>query len=330
MKIHWYLPLKLDHEQDLSSSALASIRLRAYPSILGLKAAGHAVSFGDSCDYQANVGAAIIGKLGAPDEVPQRQQSWSREILQLKQNGTKIIFDYTDHHLGINSNMSEFYRKNIRLADFIITPSPRMGELVSEYSACQVFQIPDGIEVKSISPRINHNKIPHGLWFGAKSNLPYLFSFLEKLPVGVEIKLTLLTDQKGIDITRSIAVKTAGKVSVQLALWSLENMITEAMKCDFCVIPSSISDLRKAGAGSNRLMTAFSLGLPVAASRISAYQPFSDYFFDIDSPDLGDFFANPGRWHPIVSEAQRKLVPDYYGENIGIRWASVFDSMFAP
>ena len=90
-----------------------------------------------------------------------------------------------------------------------------------------------------------------------------------------------------------------------------------------------MSDLRKAGAGSNRLMTAFSLGLPVVASKISAYQPFSDYFFDIDSPDLADFFANPGRWHPIVSEAQRKLVPDYYGENIGIKWASVFDSMFA-
>jgi len=329
MKIHWYLPLKLDREQDLSSSALASIRLRAYPSIIGLKAVGHAVSFGDSCDYHANVGAAIIGKLGAPDEVRHREQRWSKEISQLKVNGAKIIFDYTDHHLGINSNMSEFYRNNIRLADLIITPSPKMSELISEYSACQVVQIPDGIEVKSISPRINHNEIPHGLWFGAKSNLPYLFSFLEKLPARAEIKLTLLTDQKGIDITRSTAIKSAGKVSIKLVLWSLENMMTEAMKCDFCVIPSSSIDLRKAGAGSNRLMTAFSLGLPVVASKISAYQPFSDYFFDIDSPDLADFFANPGRWHPIVSEAQRKLVPDYYGENIGIKWASVFDSMFA-
>jgi hypothetical protein len=105
-------------------------------------------------------------------------------------------------------------------------------------------------------------------------------------------------------------------------------MMTEAMKCDFCVIPSSSSDLRKAGAGSNRLMTAFSLGLPVAASKISAYQPFSEYFFDIDSPNLPDFFANPEGWHPIVLEVQRKFVPDFYRENIGIMWASVFDSMF--
>lgn len=64
MRIHWYLPTKTSEISDLQNSNLASIRLRALPSIRGLKKKGLEVSHGEENNPDKRLNVAIFGKLG--------------------------------------------------------------------------------------------------------------------------------------------------------------------------------------------------------------------------------------------------------------------------
>ncbi len=326
MNIHYYLPLQTSFD-ELQKNELASIRLRAAPAIAGFLNKGHAVTFGSYCPNNNNLDIAIFGKLGSPENVPQRVNLWSNEIRFLKNIGTRIVMDYSDHHLGIVSNQTNFYKKNINLADFVTVPSKKMAELVEPFSKAIIQHIPDAIEFDTLPPR-KLNKTPKKiLWFGAKSNLKYLFTFIEKLKFDDPITIDVLTDAKGIAIFKSTSLQSKSKIHINLNLWSLHKMVETALISDICIIPSDPLDIRKNGVGANRLITALALGLPVAASNVNSYAEFSKHFVDINSSDLISLLKNPNLFHESVLSAQKTIVTQFNFSNIERIWCEFIERL---
>lgn len=320
LKIHYYIPVQSSFDQ-LRQHALASIRLRAVPAIAGFKKNGHTVTFGSNCPDIQGLDIAIFGKLGPPDEAFKRDIIWTNEVKFLKSNNTKIVLDYSDHHLGVISNQTDFYKKNIALADHICVPSKKMAELVNPFCNSPIHHITDAIEFETFAPRHVSQSPRKIFWFGAKSNLKYLFSFIEKLYFDEPVILNVLTDAKGIAIFQNTKLLSKTKLHVNLDLWSLDKMIDVALKSDICLIPSDQTDVRKNGVGINRLITALSLGLPVAASLVNSYSEFSNYFVDINSPELSLLMKNPESFHGQVISAQQNIVDQFKLENIETKWA---------
>jgi len=319
MRIHYYLPL-LSSFDELRKNELASIRLRSAPAIAGLLNKGHAVTFGSYCLNNKDLDIAIFGKLGTPENLPQREILWSNEIRFLKDIGTRIIMDYSDHHLGIVSNQTNFYKNNINLTDFVTVPSKKMAELVKPFSKAIIQHIPDAIEFDTVPPRKLNQTPKKILWFGAKSNLKYLFTFIEKLKFDDPITIDVLTDAKGLAIFESTSLQSKSKIQINLDLWSLHKMVETALVSDICIIPSDPLDIRKNGVGSNRLITALALGLPVAASNVNSYSEFSKYFVDIDSSNLNSLLKNPNLFHESVLSAQETIVNQFNFSHIERIW----------
>lgn len=324
MKIHYYLPLQTSFD-ELQKNELASIRLRAAPAIAGLLNRGYAVTFGSHCPNNNNLDIAIFGKLGSPENVPQRENLWSNEIRFLKNIGTRIVMDYSDHHLGIASNQTNFYKKNINLADFVTVPSKKMAELVEPFSKAIIQHIPDAIEFDTLPPRKLNQTPKKILWFGAKSNLKYLFTFIEELKFDDPITIDVLCDAKGIAIFKSTSLQSKSKIHINLNLWSLHKMVETALISDICIIPSDPLDIRKNGVGANRLITALALGLPVAASNVNSYAEFSKYFVDINSSNLNSLLKNPSLFHESVLSAQKTIVTQFNFSNIERIWCEFIE-----
>jgi len=272
---------------------------------------------------------AIFGKLGNPMEVLNRTSSWTNEIIKLKNEGTVIIIDYTDHHLSIASNMTKFYIDNIIYTDIITVPSPKMIENLQSFVSSNIILVDDAIEFSFIPPILKYNSIIEVLWFGAKSNLKFLLSFLEQLNYGnKQLNINLLTDIKGLEWLSALDLKSFINKNIKINpfIWSINNMIEISKKCDFCIIPSNPNDLRKSGAGTNRLMTSFALGLPVLASCLSSYKPYSEYFRDIQKCNIYDFVDDLENMYIVVANAQNKILQQFTNEFIGATWCNIIDN----
>lgn len=320
MRIHWYLPTKTSEISDLQNSNLASIRLRALPSIRGLQKKGLEVSHGEQNNPDKRLNVAIFGKLGDPIDVANRTIKWTEEIKKLKAQGVIIVIDYTDHHLLINSNMTRFYVDNINLADIVTVPSPKMIESLENLTKSKIVLINDAIEFDVIYPVKKNNIIKEVLWFGSKSNLKYLVEYLEKIELCSELNINVLIDKKGMQWLSATELKNKTKINIKSNIWSRVELVEVAKKCDFCIIPSDISDVRKSGAGANRLITSLALGLPVLATNLSSYKPYDEYYLDIEKNNIKKMIRNLDHMQNIVIQAQRNIIEEFTIEAIGEKW----------
>jgi hypothetical protein len=91
-----------------------------------------------------------------------------------------------------------------------------------------------------------------------------------------------------------------------------------------CLIPSDLNDPRKSGASSNRLITAFALGLPVSADLLESYAPFSSYFHNIRKEPLSIFFKNFALYLEKVGIAQGTIIPMFSEGVIAQKWRNLF------
>ena len=107
-KVYWLIPLNSDLGQLPSKSNLASIRLRSAVCINAFYSAGLSIGYGES--IPSDINKVVIGKIGAHD-ISIRATAWLRQISKAKGSGARIFLDYTDHHLGFNSSMREFYEQ---------------------------------------------------------------------------------------------------------------------------------------------------------------------------------------------------------------------------
>jgi len=97
-------------------------------------------------------------------------------------------------------------------------------------------------------------------------------------------------------------------------------MIKSADIVSGVIIPGDLEDDTKNGVANIRLITAFALGLPVAATKYNSYLEFENQFVNIDNQnEFNLFLENPSIFSGRVEVAQKKLIP-YTKEHIGLRW----------
>ncbi len=317
--IHFLLQGNDQSIESISSSNLASMRLRIGPAVCGLMDNGFKVTYGEVISNAPD--KVVVSKIGS-NNIQARQIHWLQQIERAKLSGTKIFLDYTDHHLGFSSSMTFFYQNVMSMVDVAITSSRRMKQNLSHFFSGHICLIEDAIEVSSqdVKPP---NKTTTLLWFGHASNIDSLINFLQHdFEVDNQIRLIILSNEAGLDYFSKYKFGT--EVEIQLGIWSLQTMIHASKNSDICIIPINNSDPKKNGASSNRLITALALGLPVAAGNLDSYSEFHHYFIDIHGPEFSKLLRNPAIFHDQVRLAQREVVPKFAVDTIKSKWVTLF------
>jgi hypothetical protein len=315
--IHFLLQTSDENIEAIFKSNLASMRLRIGPAIRGLVDHGEKVTFGENIAKQSD--KVVITKIGS-NNILARQNQWLQQIENAKIAGAKIFLDYTDHHLGFESSMSDFYRNVLSKVDVATTSSRRMQQSLALYYPGVIEFIEDAIEFLPQNTK-PVNKPTTLLWFGHASNIEYLITFIKSgLKAGDQVRLIILSNEAGLQYFSAANLTSKAEIQIQLGLWSPEAMAHASKLADACIIPVDIDDPKKNGVSSNRLITALALGLPVAASALDSYKDFEKYYVDINGEEFGALIKDPSLFHDRVKLAQLKIVPKFSAQNIASKW----------
>jgi hypothetical protein len=306
---------------ELDQHHLASVRLRSAVCIRALKHRRCCGLVGEG--FAKNLDVILIGKIGS-DQVGIRAEKWIKELRRLRSQGTRVVIDYTDHHLSGKGLLGQFYRDLFQMADALVVPSQAMRTLVRSLFQEHIEVIPEPLEVP-ITPWAS--RVPSGLtralWFGHGTNLPYLIEFLldwdQRYP---DIFVDLYSNREALQALARQNIQLPPGVRVDASVWSLAAVQEAAKLAEFCILPAGLDDPRKAGASANRLLTALALGLPVAADLLPAYSDFKDYFVDIRSPEFSDFLSDFQAQGDRVRTAQTQVLPAFERTFIEERWYS--------
>ena len=314
--IHWLVPYKINHNQDISNKNLASIRLRA--GLFNLPCFNDfTVSFNENIYDIDEIDYLFVGKFAGNRE--DLVNTWVEIINLHRGNGKKIFFDYTDHHLDRETLAGQFYRASLNSNDQIITSSEKLkNHLSPNFKNITIIEDPIEIQIE----KVKKSKESSFLFFGHHTNLKYLFNLINNWNSKIQSNLIIQTSEEGMDEIRNQSqhISKPSNLNIQFQLWSIENMLKASTNVSGIIIPGDISDDRKNGVSHNRLITAFALGLPVAATRYQSYLEFDHQFVDIDNQtEFENFLQNPSLYSSRVEMAQKK-VKNYTQENIAKKW----------
>jgi len=317
--IHWLVPYQINHNQDISNKNIASIRLRA--GLFNLPSFNNfTVSFNQNISDIDEIDYLFVGKFASNRE--DLINTWIEIINLHRENGKKIFFDYTDHHLSIDSLAGQFYRASIKPNDQIITSSEKLkNNLGADYKNITIIEDPFEIKIQ----KVKKNKDSSFLFFGHPSNLKYLFNLINNWHSEIQSNLIIQTSKIGIDEIRNQSqyISKPPNLNIQFQLWSVENMLKTSANVSGIIIPGDINDETKNGVSHNRLITAFALGLPVAATRYESYLEFDHQFVDIDNQtEFENFLQNPSLYSSRAEMAQKK-VKNYTKEMIAKKWLNL-------
>ena len=325
LRLHWLTPFS-GKLSDLETVNLASVRLRAAVALRAAEKADWHYSFGPQIDLKPRATdlCVVVGKLGSND-VERLASVWLENLTQAKKrvSGCRIVVDYTDHHLGAKTELSDFYRALLPLADVVIVSSSALAiQLQTDFSG-PVFVVPDALEVP-ITPPVRHKHAPpRALWFGHGTNLVYLAQALAPMGRqlrGASLELRVLSNRPAIEQFKRALTAIPDGVALKAGDWSLAAMQAHAAECDFCLLPSDPHDARKMGVSSNRLLTGLAMGLPVAASPLASYKEFSEFFLDLEAGGLLELVRAPDQFHDRVMRAQQTVLNDYLAPSMQMRW----------
>lgn len=320
--VHWLFPRE-DSLETIRGSHLASLRLRAGIAGSAVRREGGSVTFGEWLPRSPNI--VVVPKIGS-DNIQIRSHKWIELIDEAKSTGAKIVIDYTDHHLGFDSPMREFYSNALTRTDVIVVPSYTMQRNLPPHLTHLSIVIPDAIEYECIKPRFRVIHVPRLLWFGHPSNLPYLFEFTQKVNIKSCCELIITTSTDGLNWIKENYLSLS-LPKVHLVEWSVEALPDLARQSDLALLPTGLNDARKRGASNNRLVTSFALGLPVLAQTLESYAEFHRFYTDIDTDDIFGVICKPSSQHEKVLASQAQIVPLYAVPHIAKQWISLFLTM---
>lgn len=327
MWVHWLTPGNYNSPNEILFSNLASVRMRI--GLVAKYVSNLNINFSAGDIVPVGVDVIVIGKIGS-DCKSGREELWYKQIIEATKLSKIIILDYTDHHMGNKkSPMFNFYASVINFSDYVIVPSAGMKDNIEGYYSGSVEIIEDPIEIE-----INYrNQIikpvkPKLLWFGHGSNAQYLIDYLNNGDLcDMSIDIYCLTNPYGINLISNSDAAKKNYINLIFSEWSLINMTESVKFCDACIIPSDVNSPFKSGASSNRLITAFALGLPVSASSLKSYIPYSDYYHDLNSSSLSEFIGDIEFYHDCTIRSQKNIVPNYVQWNIFLKWKNLFEKM---
>jgi len=314
--IHWLVPYKINQLDDIFKQNIASIRIRAglftHPIFKSFS-----ITMDESIPNIGNIDFLFIGAF--PGDRKDLFDKWSGYIRSQREKGKFIYFDYKDNHLPYETLAGKFYRAVLKENDQIITSSETLkSHLISKFKNVSIIEDPIEIEIQ----KIKYNQNNDFLFFGHQTNLKYLFNLIPNWDSSKEYNLIIQTSEIGLEIIQeqSRFIKKPTNLNIQLQHWSIPNMLKAAESVSGIIIPGDITDNRKNGVSHNRLITAFALGLPVAATRYKSYLEFDNQFADIDNHDeFKNFLLNPNLYSSRVKIAQNK-VKNFTKETLAPKW----------
>ena len=317
--IHWLVPHKVKEPKDILLSNIASIRLRT--ALFNLPFFNeYKLTINESIDDLDNIDYLFISKF--PGNREDLLSNWFNIIDNHRKNSKKIFFDYTDHHLDKETLAGQFYRASLNSNDQIITSSEKLkNHLSPNFKNITIIEDPIEIQIE----KVKKSKESSFLFFGHHTNLKYLFNLINNWNSKIQSNLIIQTSEEGMDEIRNQSqhISKPSNLNIQFQLWSIENMLKASTNVSGIIIPGDISDDRKNGVSHNRLITAFALGLPVAATRYQSYLEFDHQFVDIDNnSEFENFLNNPSLYSSRVEMAQKK-VKNYTQENIAKKWLNL-------
>ncbi len=319
--IHWLVPYKVKEPKDISLSNIASIRLRT--SLFNLPFFNeYKLTINESIDDLGKIDFLFISKF--PGNREDLLTNWFNIIDNHRKNRKKIFFDYTDHHLDKETLPGQFYRASLNSNDQIITSSVKLkNHLNPNFKNITIIEDPIEIQIQ----KVKKSKESSFLFFGHHTNLKYLFNLINNWNWNSKIQSNLIiqTSEEGMDEIRNQSqhISNPPNLNIQFQLWSIENMLKASANVSGVIIPGDISDERKNGVSHNRLITAFALGLPVAATRYESYLEFDHQFVDIDNQtEFENFLQNPSLYSSRAEMAQKK-VKNYTQEMIAKKWLNL-------
>ena len=332
LRLHWLTPFS-GQLSDLESVNLASMRLRAAVALRAAEKADWHYSFGPQIDLnpRATDLCVVVGKLGSND-VERLASVWLENLAQEKKrvSGCRVVVDYTDHHLVAETELSDFYRALLPLANAVVVPSSALAVQLQTHFSGPVFVVPDALEVP-ITPPVRHQHAPtRALWFGHGTNLIYLAQALAPMGrqlQGAPLELRVLSNRPALEQFKRALTAIPEGIALKAGDWSLAAMQAHAAECDFCLLPSDPYDTRKMGVSSNRLLTALAMGLPVSASPLTSYKEFSEFFLDLEAGGLLELVSAPDRFHDMVTRAQQTVLNDYLAPSMQKRWADCLSAL---
>ncbi|MBT6014858.1 MAG: hypothetical protein HOG84_02870 [Nitrosomonadales bacterium] len=314
--IHWLVPYKISNPEDIFKMNLASARLRS-GLFFSPAFKKFSVNLNESISNLKSIDILLVGKF--PENRQDLYKTWINYINKFRNLDKKIFFDYTDNHLGYDTLAGKFYNQAINENDSIITSSNKQKtNLLPKYKNTTVIEDPIEIEIQ----KIKKNKSNRFLFFGHPSNLKYLFKHIPNWDLSKNYDLVIQTSDNGLNLIQeqSKFIQKPPNLNIYLQHWSIANMIKEAASASGIIIPGDINDSRKNGVSHNRLLTAFALGLPVAATRYESYLEFDNQFANIDNQvDFTKFLINPNLFGSRVMMAQQK-VKNYTKDNLAKKW----------
>lgn len=315
--IHWLLDVDDGSYDAVTTSPMASQRLRA--GCMMRSAKEHLAIVTAGCNIPPNCDSLIVGKIGIA-RIHQLEDQWLESISQYHASGKQVFLDFTDNHLDCHTEMTHFYSEALKVVDHVVCSSDLLVSTVRKYFDGPIHLIPDPIEITPIPPKTTAFWPRTILWFGHSTNLPYLVDFLPMLQAKAPLRLIILSDSEGIEALERANVPRPDNLAIELRSWGKEAMLKAAAESDCCIIPSYPQDPRKAGASSNRLLTALALGLPTIASGLASYQPFAQYFNQLNSNESINVIIDPCAFSKQVLRAQDLVIPKYTMESVGAEW----------
>lgn len=310
-KIHW-----LSSFTDYNKSA--SIRLRA--KLIQLLSVRHNINFSIGHIIPKDTDLIIVGKPGKNNFG--LQEEWINKLANFKKK-ENIILDYVDHLIdekNSNTQYAGFYKKVLNYCAVITCSSYKLKEKLSTFTKKDIWIIEDPYEFE-INSNLQTIKTNNFYWFGAKSNLKFLFALIASWESEKKNNLIIHTDNKGLfECASKINQLQNEKLNLFFDLWSLENMQKVIPDISGIVIPGDPNDRFKSNVSSNRIITSFALGRPVAASYYDSYLEYKEFFVNIDEPALfKKFLNNPLAMNDKVKDAQN-LIKKNSSENIIKKW----------
>jgi glycosyltransferase involved in cell wall biosynthesis len=328
-RIEWLCPIPDCSIGDLQESNLASIRLRTAVGAQTAKASGYKIAFSDG-QRRTSADLVIVGKIDYISDI-QRAKRWLEHLRSARQNGARIVIDYTDHHIAVDSPAASFYKEALNLAHTIVCSSQTLADHLAEYASCERIIIEDPIEVNIKAPKDRQSDRLTALWFGHASNLRYLIDYLRyEFRPARPTRLILMTNAYPFpqEFTDQLNCPELDLVEINVVPWSLENMVAAAAISDVCLLPAGLDDPRKNGASSNRLLTALALGLPVAADLLPSYQPFRSCFAHLRSEETQSLLDSPARYFARVEQAQTLIRTKFTKTAIAADWLALIKAEF--
>lgn len=319
--IHWLVCISNDNFADLSNSNFASYRLRS-AIFLSKLFNNYKVSYGENIDNVDSIDYLFVGKIysNRSDLIGK----WIDLIKIFRKKNKKIFFDYTDNHLNLRTLAGDFYRSILTKDDIITTSSSSLKNLLKKsFKNTIVIEDPLDIDVQ----KIHKNDNSQFLFYGHQTNIPYLLKLIPKWNKNKKYTLYIQSSHEGLLFIQknSRYVNKPTNLDIKLEIWSVNKMMERAKNVSGIIIPGDTNDPRKSGVSHNRLITAFALGVPVAATRYNSYLEFDHFFSNIDDiVEFNSFLISPTIYSNQVKMAQKKIKA-YTKESIALKWLDLIN-----